>query len=82
MKDVSIYSNRWNSKTRQISKTVEENRLTVPDKSQQFSYLWLLQTSDGTIHLLYTWHRSHIKHLAFNSAWLNQNDQEPEVISQ
>ena len=36
----------------------------------QFSYPWLMQTSDGEFHLLYTWHRLGIKHVQFNQAWL------------
>jgi predicted neuraminidase len=56
-----------------IVKEVEANRLKVPDKKKQFSYPWLLQTTDGTIHLLYTWHKSHIKHVYFNTQWLQQS---------
>lgn len=31
--------------------------------SQEFSYPFLLQSGDGTLHLLYTWHRTRIKHI-------------------
>lgn len=31
--------------------------------SQEFSYPFLLQGSDGSLHLLYTWHRTRIKHV-------------------
>ena len=31
----------------------------------------LLQTDDGRVHLVYTWQRKGIKHLAFSLAWLN-----------
>ena len=31
--------------------------------SQEFSYPYLLQSRDGDLHLVYTWHRSRIKHV-------------------
>lgn len=34
--------------------------------SQEFSYPYLLQARDGTVHLLYTWHRARIKHVWFD----------------
>lgn len=37
----------------------------------EFSYPSLLQTDDGRVHLVYTWQRKGIKHLAFSLAWLN-----------
>ncbi|MBC7444381.1 MAG: exo-alpha-sialidase [Polaromonas sp.] len=34
--------------------------------SQEFSYPFLLQSQDGYLHLVYTWHRSRIKHVRLN----------------
>lgn len=34
--------------------------------AQEFSYPYLLQTSDGYLHLVYTWHRTRIKHVRFD----------------
>jgi predicted neuraminidase len=34
--------------------------------AQEFSYPFLLQSRDGYIHLVYTWHRTRIKHVRFN----------------
>ena len=31
--------------------------------SQEFSYPYLLQSRDGYLHLVYTWHRTRIKHV-------------------
>ena len=33
---------------------------------QEFSYPYLLQSRDGHIHLVYTWHRTRIKHVRFD----------------
>ncbi|MCZ6835718.1 MAG: exo-alpha-sialidase [Planctomycetota bacterium] len=41
--------------------------------SNGFGYPWLMQSSTGQFHLLYTWRRERIKHLTFNRAWLEQN---------
>jgi predicted neuraminidase len=35
---------------------------------QEFSYPFLLQTRDGSLHLVYTWHRSRIKHVRLGAA--------------
>ena len=34
--------------------------------AQEFSYPYLLQSRDGTIHMVYTWHRTRIKHVRFD----------------
>jgi len=34
--------------------------------AQEFSYPYLLQSRDGHIHLVYTWHRTRIKHVRFD----------------
>ena len=31
--------------------------------AQEFSYHFLLQSHDGSLHLVYTWHRTRIKHI-------------------
>ena len=35
-------------------------------------YPSMLQTDDGSFHLLYSWHNRRIKHLHFNLAWLDE----------
>ena len=69
--DMTLAISSDKAETWQIARTIEKNKLKVPDKGKQFSYPWLLQTKNGNIHLLYTWHKSHIKHNVFNIAWLN-----------
>jgi predicted neuraminidase len=39
--------------------------------AQEFSYPYLLQTRDGSLHLVYTWHRSRIKHVRLDHAALD-----------
>jgi predicted neuraminidase len=47
------------------------NSLVEEEAGQEFSYPFLLQSSDGLIHLVYTWKRKGIRHVLFNSAWLD-----------
>jgi predicted neuraminidase len=37
-----------------------------------FSYPFLLQSSDGDVHVVYAWKRTEIRHVFFNMAWLNE----------
>ncbi len=41
----------------------------------EFSYPSLLAGREGKVHLAYTWKRARIKHVAFNLAWLAQQEQ-------
>lgn len=68
--DMTLAISSDQAQTWQIMQTIESNKLIPADNSQQFSYPWLLQTQNGTIHLLYTWHKNHIKHVVFNYPWL------------
>ena len=42
--------------------------------SQEYSYPYLLQSRDGYLHLLYTWHRSRIKHVRLDPRQVLQSD--------
>ncbi len=70
--DLSLALSLDKGQSWQLITTIELNPLDPPDNSKQFSYPWLLQTSNGQIHLFYTWHKSHIKHIVFNQSWLEQ----------
>ena len=39
----------------------------------RFAYPWLVQGTNGDIHLLYTWNRERIVHVRFNREWLLLN---------
>lgn len=41
--------------------------------AQEFSYPFLLQSRDGSLHLVYTWHRSRIKHMRFDLSSMSSN---------
>jgi predicted neuraminidase len=38
----------------------------------EFSYPYMIQSHNGDIHLAYTWNRTFIKHVVFDSLWLQQ----------
>ena len=37
-----------------------------------FSYPFLMQARNGDVHLVYTWKRAAIKHVTFNTAWIDE----------
>ena len=41
------------------------------EPGEEFSYPFLLQASDGRVHVTYTWKRRNITHVTFNLAWLD-----------
>jgi predicted neuraminidase len=38
----------------------------IPDSTKQYSYPSVIQTSDGLVHIVYTWHRTRIKHVVID----------------
>lgn len=39
---------------------------------EEFSYPYMIRSSDGKIHLVYTWQRKRIKHVVFNEEWIEK----------
>ena len=37
--------------------------LVLESNSGEYSYPCVIQSSDGKVHIAYTWHRTHIKHV-------------------
>ena len=38
----------------------------LDEEDKQFSYPAIIQTSDGLVHIVYTWHRERIKHVVID----------------
>lgn len=41
------------------------------EAKSEYSYPYLIRSSNGTMHLLYTWNRKRIRHIAFNDNWVD-----------
>ena len=52
-------------------KTWKRIATIVEEPKGDFSYPYFFQTRDGTLHLLYSWQRRHIRHVTFNEAWVH-----------
>ena len=55
------------------AKSAQRNKCEGGQCSYEFSYPYLIQARDGDLHLVYTWNRSFIKHVAFSRAWLDEH---------
>jgi predicted neuraminidase len=58
---------RWS-----IVHTFEEGERARDGSRVNFSYPYVIEASDGVVHLVYAWHHTHIKHVSFNEAWLRR----------
>lgn len=45
-------------------------RRALETDADEFSYPAVIRARDGLIHTLYTWRRSHMKHMVFDEAWV------------
>lgn len=54
--------------------TWEQRAVLEEEADREFSYPQVTKAEDGRIHITYTWRRERIRHVAFNTAWL---DREP-----
>jgi predicted neuraminidase len=66
--DLSLAHSRDDGRTWKRIHRVEH----VADANAEFSYPFLMRTSDGEFHLLYTANKAEIRHARFNRAWLNE----------
>jgi predicted neuraminidase len=52
--------------------TFEESERSTDGSRANFGYPYVIQASDGVLHLVYSWHHTHVKHVSFNEAWIRQ----------
>ena len=67
---------RW-----RVIKTVEESLDPAPGQEYEYSYPSMTLTSDGFVHLVYTWNQRWIKHVRFNTAWLMADDAQGQSLA-
>jgi predicted neuraminidase len=73
---ILVFNNQDHSRTPlHIAVSADECRtwttpLKLEDNPGEYSYPSILQTSDGKIHIIYTFRRYSIKHLEMNEGWL------------
>jgi predicted neuraminidase len=58
------------------ARSAQRNKCEAQSCAYEFSYPYMIQASNGDIHLVYTWNRSFIKHVVFTRAWLDQRIRE------
>jgi predicted neuraminidase len=75
---ILVFNNQDNSRTPlHIALSTDEGRtwsepLRLETNPGEYSYPSVLQTSDGMIHIIYTFRRYSIKHLEINEGWLTK----------
>lgn len=60
------------SETDAIAESAKQHMCTTQRCNFEFSYPYMIRSTSGDVHLLYTWNRSLIKHVVFPYAWLAQ----------
>lgn len=68
--DLSLAYSEDRGTTWHIAHRLEGGPAAPEAQRPEYSYPWIMQDAAGNLHLLYTWGRTHIKHVQFNLAWL------------
>jgi predicted neuraminidase len=50
---------------------IEASELREDNNKDEFSYPYIIQSRDGTFHLVYTWKRQQVAYVSFNKAWID-----------
>ena len=69
--DLTLAVSKNQGRDWQVAAALEQGVSDSESREHEYSYPWLLQSPDGTIHLLYTWNKERIRHVLFNRAWLD-----------
>jgi predicted neuraminidase len=70
--DLSLAYSANHGETWRVIHSFEKETSDPGAPQRELSYPYLIRAGNGDFHLLYTWHRTHIKHVRFNEAWLKQ----------
>ncbi len=68
--NLSLARSMDNGDTWEVVHVFDERGSVNDGKRKEFSYPFWIQTKDDMIHLVYTWNRERIRHVYFNSSWL------------
>ncbi len=52
---------------------LERDTSSDPAIRHEYSYPFAIRTRDGRVHVVYTWERKRIRHVVFNSAWVDDD---------
>jgi predicted neuraminidase len=72
LSDLSLSHSRDRGKTWRVIHAFEKEETEPNGRTHRFYYPCFIRSENGDFHLLYTWYRTHIKHVRFNRAWLEQ----------
>ena len=71
--DITLSYSADNGNTWRAIYEFERDEMDCDDHGARFSYPCIIRAQNGDFHLLYSWNNSHIKHVRFNPAWVEQN---------
>lgn len=70
--DITLSYSADNGKTWRAIHEFESDDIDCDDHSSGFSYPCIIRAQNGNFHLFYSWNNTHIKHILFNQAWVEQ----------